>query len=401
MNEKLTILIRKYFDQTGSEQDTGQLMAMLRQSENDEQLKLLLEREWSAFREAHPYFSPEETRDMLDGILENGRQNRAGVPVRRISFQRRWWVAASVLIILGAGIYYLFTGKGRHPGVPVSASQQVLPGKSGAVLVLADGTQVLLDTIQNGKIALQGGALVKVTNGELHYEGKGTEVLYNTMITPQGRQFNLVLPDGTKVWLNAASSIRYPVAFSGKMRVVQLTGEGYFEVAKNAAMPFRVNVNNKTGIDVLGTHFNVNAYENENNIAATLLEGSVAVGDLPPTGADNRNIVRSVVLKPGQQAQIAHDAVIKIVNNANLEKVLAWKNGLFYFDGATLEEVMRQITRWYDVKVIYTGNVQELFYGSIPMNLELYKVLQMLEKTKSVQFQIKNDRIIVSKMINY
>lgn len=409
MNERLTLLLRRYLNQTGSEQETEELMAMIKQSEHDEQLKLMMEKEWSDFQETHPYFKDEEARDMLHTILgEASAENEetgTGI-VRRISFLRRWWAAASVILVLGAGVYFWMANKkNTSPAESLAKSdiiQDVPPGRDGAILTLADGTQVLLDTIRNGMVALQGGAMARVVNGALEYEGKGIEVLYNTMTTPHGRQFSLLLPDGTRVWLNAASSIRYPTVFTGKTREVLLTGEAYFEVARNTKMPFRVNVNDRAGVEVLGTHFNVNAYEDEGSIATTLLEGSIAVAAFSsqavlPNGRPATDAARPVVLRPGQQAQVVNAAGIKVIDNADLEKVMAWKNGLFHFEGATVKEVMRQIARWYNVEVIYTSEIRELFYGSIPRDIELLKVLEMLEKTKGVKFQIKNNSIVVVK----
>ena len=213
-------------------------------------------------------------------------------------FRRRWWAAASIILVLGIGAYLWSARKKNAAPAVVAADTRVNtpdipPGKDGAILTLADGSQVVLDSLGSGVIALQNGARAVIKNGELVYDltraGTGG-VAYNTMTTPKGRQFILLLPDGTKVWLNAASSIRYPTVFSGRERKVELTGEAYFEVAKNVRLPFLVNVNDKATVEVLGTNFNVNAYEDEASINTTLLEGSVKVN--------------GTVIKPGQQVQV-------------------------------------------------------------------------------------------------
>jgi hypothetical protein len=271
----------------------------------------------------------------------------------------------------------------------------IAPGKNGAVLTLADGTQVVLDSLHNGVIANQKGGQVLLKEGKLAYEPDGSgEVAYNTMTTPKGRQFQVTLPDGTKVWLNAASAVTYPTVFTGKERVVKVTGEVYFEVTKNVKMPFRVNVNNKAEIEVLGTHFNVNGYADESKISTTLLEGSVRV-------TVNSAIRPVVTLKPGQQAQItngisqAEGTGIKVIENADSEKILAWKNGLFNFNGASLQEVMRQLKRWYDIDVVYEKGIPNItFWGEITRGVSLNDLLIGLEKT-GVHFRMEGRKLVV------
>jgi ferric-dicitrate binding protein FerR (iron transport regulator) len=199
-----------------------------------------------------------------------------------------------------------------------------------------------------------------------------------------------VLSDGSKVWLNAASSLQFPASFTGNTREVQLTGEGYFEVAKNAAMPFHVKVNNIT-IEVLGTHFNVNAYEDEASVATTLLEGSVKIKkDLPAKSSS-----QSVVLKPGEQAQLAKDGQLKINRNANTQEVIAWKNDNFEFNNTPVKEIMRQISRWYDVEIDYKGSVSmHKLTGKISRNVDLHQVIEMLKYT-GINIKIENKKIMI------
>jgi transmembrane sensor len=307
-----------------------------------------------------------------------------------VHFMQKWkWVAAaSVVFIIGITTFFLFDNK-KDPVQSASniTAEQIQPGKDGAILTLADGSQLSMDSIQNGIIALQDGVTARVVNGVLIYEGNGKKIQYNTMSTPKGRQYQLLLPDGTKVWLNAASSIKYPTVFSGKERNVQISGEAYFEVAKNVYQPFRVMVNDRMTIDVLGTSFNVQAYRNETTYYTTLIDGAVRVSADQPGN--------STVLKPAQQALLAGEGAIAVSGNVDTEKVMAWKNGLFNFEGASLDEVMKQIERWYDIDVVYEKGIPDIkFWGKITKDVPLSGMLIALEKTK-VHFKLENNRTLV------
>jgi len=298
--------------------------------------------------------------------------------VVRGRFLRRWsWAAAVIVAIAGAAIFLheKSTPTSQQPATAIKPLDHA-PGREGAVLTLADGSQVLLDTVKNGVIALQGGARAKVVNGVLLYENTGSgEIAYNTMSTPRGRQFRLTLPDGTDVWLNAGSSIRYPTVFSGNERKVDITGEVYFEVAANSKQPFHVNVGNRTEVEVLGTSFNINSYENEGQITTTLLQGAVRV-------SQRANAPEDVVLLPGQQALSATaDGQIRVNNNADLKSVMAWKRGFFNLENATLPKVMRMLERWYDVTVVYENGVPDVqFGGEISKNIPLSGIVKALRE---------------------
>ncbi|MGN6416662.1 MAG: FecR family protein [Pseudobacter sp.] len=306
-------------------------------------------------------------------------------PVRHISFLRRYRIAVAVLLLMVAGTV-IWLGSGKETEQPVVVAEQVQPGKEGAVLTLADGSSVLLDTIRNGVVARQDGSIARIVNGALVYEGKGAGIIYNTMRTPRGRQYMLTLPDGSKVWLNAASSIRYPVAFNADERKVEISGEAYFEVVPDKRVPFRVQVDQRATVEVLGTSFNINSYSNEPAISATLLEGSVRV---------RNQQAASVVLKPGEQAQLREG--IKLVKGADLEKVMAWKNGLFNFYGASIEEVMRQLERWYDIEVDYENGIPAAtFWGEITRGVSLNDLLNELQKM-GIQFKLEGRKLTVKK----
>lgn len=307
-------------------------------------------------------------------------------PVHQVHFLRRrpFRYAAAALLLLSAGTYFWAVNKGTDQP-PVTAGTVIEPGREGAVLTLADGSRVVLDSLGNGVVANQSGVQVVLQNGQLAYDGSSREIAFNTITTPKGRQFRLQLPDGSKVWLNAASAIKYPTVFAGKERLVELEGEAYFEVAKNAAMPFKVAARDAT-IEVLGTSFNINAYRNESLIRTTLLDGAVRL-----------NAYRqSQTLKPGQQvvAKPAQEQ-LELVNNADLDKVMAWKNGLFNFEDASLEEVMRQLERWYDIEVTYAKGIPPIrFGGEINRQNTLQDVLQILEKS-NVHFRFEESRKLV------
>ncbi|MRG44391.1 DUF4974 domain-containing protein [Chitinophaga sp. SYP-B3965] len=286
---------------------------------------------------------------------------------RSIPLYRRWWAAASVLLLLGAGSYF-FANRSQHV-MPVAAVSDIQPGKAGAILTLADGSEILLDTMQNGSVAIQGGVIAKVTNGKLSYEGNGDQPLYNKIAIPKARQYQLRLPDGTIVWLNSASTIRYPTAFTGHERKVEITGEAYFEVAKNKEMPFVVNVNNKMAVEVLGTHFNINAYQNGDNIATTLLEGAVKI----VRGNEQR------VIRPGEQAQV--NTHIEVTNKIDTSQVMAWRNGMFNFENTSLLEVMRQLERWYDIDVVYEKGIPDIdLIGKMTRDVPLNGLLKNLKE---------------------
>jgi ferric-dicitrate binding protein FerR (iron transport regulator) len=312
-------------------------------------------------------------------------------PQQRTISLRRWWAAAAVLLLL-VGTGYLYIRQSRKPDATGIAMQtaEIGPGRQGAMLTLANGSQLLLDTIKNGVIALQGGVTVKIVKGSLQYIGRGSGTLYNTMSTPKGRIFQLLLPDGTQVWLNSASSIRYPIAFNDTQRKVEITGEVYFEVAADQEKPFVVDINKKGTVTVLGTHFNVNAYDNEQQVAATLLEGAIQV----------KRLDAALTLKPGQQAVWQPDAGIKLVNDPNISKVMAWKNGLFNFEGASLEEVMRQLERWYDIEVVFEKPVPDIrFGGKMTRGITLNEMLDILKGFEGADLKFRMEgtrRLVVS-----
>lgn len=388
MNDRLQQLLNIYLTGKLREDQRGELAAFLEKGEGTEQLEDLIQQQLSRGEFSITGDMVRTEDKIIKRVLEKiGSASVVALPDRRIRWLRKWRWAAVILLLIGAGAGFWLTQ--RHPE-PSSANSNRLvqndvgPGSDKAVLTLSDGTTIYLDSVANGAIAQEGKtSIVKQANGRISYHLKGaaTEgIMMNTMHTPRGGQYRLVLPDGTQVWLNAASSITYPVAFTGKERKVRITGEAYFEVAKNKELPFIVNVDDKSSIEVLGTHFNVNSYADESAIRTTLLEGSVTVN--------------GAVLKPGQQARINGER-LTVLNNADIDKVMAWRNGLFNFEDASLEEVMRQLARWYDVEVIYQKGIPDIrFEGEISRNIQLSNLLKVLARAE-VKFKIEEGRRLV------
>lgn len=305
-----------------------------------------------------------------------------------VSWSRPWRKAAAVLlplILAGGVLLWLNRPRTETPeALPEEArfKNDVEPGGDKAVLTLADGSRILLDEAQNGVLARQGGATVtKTAEGQVIYDESGqpgdrpTPPESNTISTPRGGQYRVVLPDGSKVWLNSASSLRFPAAFTGPARQVELDGEAYFEVARKENKPFRVLAGG-VKIAVLGTRFNIMSYANEGSVKTTLLEGSVEVSK----GA------ASALLKPGQQASVNNRIQIR---QADPEEVLAWKNGEFYFNAADLKSIMRLLERWYDVEADMDSMPDRRFNGVISRDVNLSQVLKMLELTSPVRFKIE------------
>ncbi|HWW40092.1 FecR family protein, partial [Pedobacter sp.] len=257
-----------------------------------------------------------------------------------------------------------------------------------AVLTLSDGKNIILDEAADGHIADQSGVTItKTKQGEIIYAVNNhlTSKAVNQISTPKGGQYQIQLPDGTKVWLNSASSLRYPASFSGPERKVELSGEAYFEVTKNKNMPFKV-LTRKQEITVLGTHFNVNGYEDEETIKTTLLEGSVKVKIM---GSEN-----SALLKPGEQSVYEKNGLNVV--NADLDEVIAWKNGYFLFQDEDIHAVMRKVARWYDIEVVYQGNLSRKHIGgSVSKSKDLSDVLMILKATDEVNFKIEGRRVTV------
>jgi ferric-dicitrate binding protein FerR (iron transport regulator) len=388
--ENIIVLIERYQAGTASKEDIH-LLNEWYHSFNDSEAELLTDK-------SEEQLSNELHNRLLSTIRDT--------PVYPLQQPRRKWVyaaAALLLLFISAGVYRLVTANSSADDKVLahesagSVVTDLAPGGNKAVLQLADGSAIILDSAANGTLSQQGNIKIeKLDNGLLAYTMAGKQIterdaaFYNTISTPRGGQYQVTLSDGTKVWLNAASSIRFPVFFTGNERKVEITGEAYFEVARNAGRPFKVKTT-LSEVEVLGTHFNVNAYEDEAAVKTTLLEGMVKV-ILPA----KEGKLSARFLQPGQQSGVTKDGQISVLNNADTEEVMAWKNGRFQFRSADIKSIFRQISRWYDVDVIYKGNVNLHFTGQLKRDEYVSKVFEKLALTGEVHFKIEGKKIIVS-----
>lgn len=310
--------------------------------------------------------------------------------------RKKWRVAAAILLpALAITAFLFFQGRSSKTATEEITHEKpndIAPGGNKAILTLADGSTVMLDDSKAGEIFEQGATRAeKLKDGLLVYSGSGeqpTETLYNTIATPRGGQYQVTLSDGTKVWLNAASSLRFPIAFTGLERLVEVTGEAYFEVTKHESMPFKVRTRN-TEIEVMGTSFNINAYTDEDAIRTTLLEGAVKV-----SSSESGQVKQ---LLPGQQSGINKDGKISLVKNADTEEAVAWIKGRFQFKSSGLRAILRQLSRWYDVDVEYRGDVDLRFSGRLKRSEYVSAILEKLKLTGEVNFTIDGRKIIVTR----
>ncbi len=404
--EDLDILFHKLMNNQSTPEEIDRLMALLSSDAEIKTFSRLINKELKipvSFDELD-HKTKDGLRVSLQNILasEMPLMRPKGNPLWiRLNKHREYFAAASVaLLVAAAACFLLIKPAKKITGLTSreNIKNDVAPGGNKAVLTLANGTTIVLDRAHNGQVANQGNIkVVKVNSGLLAYSpqsaagsgqpavnGKEAVVQFNRLSTPRGGQYQLVLPDGSKAWLNAASSIRYPTAFAGKERKVEITGEVYFEVAHDPDKPFRVAVGDME-VEVLGTHFNINAYEDEATIKTTLLEGGVKVTE----GSHVQ------MLKPGEQAGLNRDGQISLVKDANVDAAVAWKDGYFSFDKADLQTVMHQLSRWYNVDVVYQGDIPpQEFGGEIQRNLNLSQVLLVLKQSQ-IHFKIEGNNLIV------
>jgi transmembrane sensor len=331
-------------------------------------------------------FHSTESDQLFESVQQKMQQRKEPALMRRLHWLK-WTAAAAAACVLAFAGYQLFRETGNTSAVSELTIQETtkpdfLPGKKNkAVLILADNSQIILDSTNAGILGKQGSSMIrKAENGEIIYE-TGTDLhqssnpVYNILEIPVGGEYSLVLSDGSKVWLNAASRLKFPVKFTGGSREVEVTGEAYFEIAKDKSKPFRVRFNNST-VEVLGTHFNVSAYKNDNVQAVTLLEGAVKV----------LNAVSEVRMKPGEQARLSAANTIN-VKKVDVEEAVAWKNGYFSFADEDIKSIMKKLARWYGFSAEYHGDVDtERFGGMISRFKNISEVLSMFERTGTIQF---------------
>jgi ferric-dicitrate binding protein FerR (iron transport regulator) len=354
-----------------------------------------------------PLYVDERLQYWVSGQDKNAAWKRlsaeiSGEPQPRFSIARKALRYAAILLplmVLGGAALYFLGIKGQKTDASLAlADVHILPQGKVAQLILANGETVNLNDSLHKAITEKDGTKVQNQASALSYTsgaagGRRAEMLFNTLITPRGGEYRIVLADGTKVWLNAASSLRYPTQFNGRERKVFLTGEAYFEVAKDAAHPFIVNTGG-TDVTVLGTKFNISSYPDDPAQKTTLAEGSVRISDANAAEGGN-----SVLLKPGNEAVIAQPGRIIRVNKTNVDAALAWKNGMFFFDSESLGSLMRKLSRWYNVDVQYDDGVDTLFHftGRIQRYEDINGILRLIELTGKVKFTLSGRELHVTK----
>lgn len=384
--ERISYLLNAYTSGNISAEEGDELMEWISKADKDEALREYMAEIWNG--KSTGDFSHVDWKKLFKKIKSASidKDRRQATRVRRMI----WTSAASVLLIVTASYFYFNIDKQNPQTIAQKTEKDIAPpAEDRAVLILADGTTILMGNVGRGKIAMQGGMnIVKSEDGSIAYTGEDEQVHgKNTFRVPRGSNpLNLVLSDGSKVWLNVGSSITFPTAFIGKERVVEMEGEAYFEVSHNPLRPFRVK-NGDITVNVLGTHFNVNGYRDNGKEKVTLLEGSVIV---------QRKGV-SKALKPGQQAQISErSGEIGIKHNVDLEEVLAWQKGKFIFtQDMDIHDIMNQLGRWYDVEVEFRGEITQHFWGTISKDVNLSEVLKILEATGGVKFEVNGNKIVV------
>jgi hypothetical protein len=385
LKEKLAALISK---QQWSGKDYEWLLDYLDKTEDDELQRLMYSDFLAELGQGTVIEEPS-----LDNILDN-LHHKIDKDRHRIKLFKNWMaIAASIVGVLV--LTYIFFNriekKSKYsPTVCMRKNHHTKLTKAGVVLTLSNGAVIPLSHLTDGNIARDGKTTIVKKEDKLVFHGQQADLATsspdNLLTTAQGAQYQLQLSDGTKVWLNAASSLRFPSVFKGRERLVQLTGEAYFEVSKNPEMPFIVQTG-ASKIKVLGTHFNVMAYSDEKTLKTTLLEGAIRFmskkGDID--------------VKPGEQVELAADGAMLLNKNVDLNDVVAWKRGFFHFEHENLESIMLQLSRWYGIEVVYKSKVNALFFAEMPRNTALTDVLKALELAGKVKFEVSGRKVIVEK----
>ena len=383
--ELFQILLDKYLNHCISPSETEKLRQLLYDPFYQKQLELKMDHEFASEK-----YSEEESIEVRNQVFYNIEQNRIYYTGKVIAYPglKKLAIAVSVVFLIGFIAWIFFETKNQNVSGPVVKNKHDIgPGSFSAKLTLADGSTIVLDSAVLGELTKQGNTTIIHEDGQLVYTkvGGNNPMVYNTVSTSRGENYALKLADGTTVYLNSASSVKFPVDFSGTERRIEITGEAYFKVAKNADQPFIVSVNGMA-VQALGTEFNINAYPDEAVTKTTLIEGlvEVSVDDNPLTE----------ILKSGQQAELS-GTTLSVVKDVNMDEVLAWKDGFFHFESADLQSIMRQFSRWYDVEVQYEGVISdERFFVIMNRKSTLRSVLNALQ-ANDINFRIEENRIIV------
>lgn len=400
----LKYLMSKFASNACTKEEFEQLLALAGDAGENEELTEEMRRCWDNVV-SDGSLSPEWKARFSNMLNASVQHEPIAITVRNVRRMnsRKWVAAASIVIALGIG-YLGHQRKGyTTTGMPATTRADVAkttapaaaidPGRNRAVLTLADGSVIGLDTAARGTIATQGG--VKIIKGEegeiLYYPGRQKTLAsgYNSIVTPKGGKYCVVLPDGTKVWLNAASSIRFSAGFENGAREVVLTGEAYFEVIKNGHRPFHVRAGD-ISVEVLGTKFNINAYREEGRISTTLVQGKIRVTK-PADGCSSQGLM----LKPGRQANLADNGTLTVEQAPDMNEVLAWKDGNFNFVNTPVPEILREIARWYDLEIVYEdAPPDKRLTGTFSRNVGLEQLTEML-RYAGINMNIDHKRLII------
>jgi ferric-dicitrate binding protein FerR (iron transport regulator) len=397
---ELKYLMSRFADNTCTREEFDRLLALIGSADEDEELTDEMRKCWDSIGAHGPLSAEwrERFANMLDSSARPEPAAVLGGTVRRLNL-RKWLVAAAVLLSLTAG-YLGHRGRetrpvaqgGMVPTKTKTAGVLAVVDRNRAVLTLADGSVIELDTAARGTIAMQGNVkIIKAAQGEITYHPGGGALVegFNTIVTPKGGKYCVVLPDGTKVWLNAASSLRFPTGLERGTRAVTLTGEAFFEVARNSRHPFVVKAGN-IAVEVLGTMFNVNAYREEGRVSTTLLQGKIRVVK-SSDGAGSAG----VLLKPGIRATLADNGTLTLDQAPNMDEVLAWKNGNFNFVNTPVPEILREIARWYDLEIVYEGAPPDKqLTGTFSRSVDLDQLTNML-RYAGVNMRIEKNRLLI------
>ncbi|MET3878931.1 FecR domain-containing protein [Chitinophaga sp. OAE865] len=394
--ERLQYLLTRYRERSITAQETQELLDATAFPPDEELLAAVATLMQEDAMAITPPVPEKDLQPLIANILavDNTRiaENKNQPSIIYRLFGRRRTAAAAILIAaaLTAAVFYVLPRLSSIKPTPVAGN--ISAGKQGPVLTLADGTRVTLDSVSNGVVAVQQGARVVLKNGALAYHQENTsagETAYNTMATPNGRKFSIALPDGSIAWLNAASTIRYPTNFTGTERAVEITGEVFLEIAARANQPFKVYIKNTGEITVLGTSFNINAY-NPARVKATLLTGKISL-----SAGKYAHKAEQVILQPGEQAQIEENGEITNKKQVNTKQVTAWRYDLFNFEDADLEEVLGQISRWYDVNIITSGPIPDIRFGGQVNNATPLPDLLDILKAYGVNCKLEGRNLVV------
>ena len=393
MNQARTnYLLKQYAAGLLTAEEQQELENMLSQTDREELAQYIA----GLAQQGHHSFIPiteEKAAETFKKIISTDKTDTSQMYTVKGYIRYRWLGAAAVFLLSLSAVVYFMVNRRKDPGA-ISQTKLIKPekqaGRNTAILTLADNSIVELDSLNNGLVATQGGSRVMLANGQLAYVASTNEktaaITYNKITTPRGGEYTITLPDGTRVWLNAASSLKFPTVFSTAKREVELTGEAYLDVAKDKEHPFEVKIRN-TYVTVHGTEFNIMGYEDEDRIVTTLVEGSVQV--TTPGNAPQ-------LLAAGDHAVVKNDSDNFYIEKADVEEETAWKNGRTYFNGANIRQIMRQVARWYDVDVQYKGNVVNMdFTCTVSRKDQLSKLLNLLELTGAVHFSMEGNTIIV------